>query len=84
MPDKTQADATAITVGVVDDVYCAWFTAESESEVALRLWFNATPAGRDLAYRVYVAALDREEAAARDLERRTDAAAANESVAAQP
>ena len=68
MPDRTETDATTITVGVIDDAYCVWFTAESECEMALRDWFSATREGREAAYFAYTAALDREEASARDLQ----------------
>jgi hypothetical protein len=74
MLDKTEADTTAITVGVIDDAYCAWFTAESACEMALRDWFSATGEERERTYLAYVAALDCEEASARDLARRWDAA----------
>jgi hypothetical protein len=55
---------------LLDDAYMAWFTAESESERALRGWFDGDPRepSRHL-YVAYLAALDREEAAARDLQR---------------
>jgi hypothetical protein len=53
-----------------DTAYLAWFEAESECGQALRNWCDPGPADRDAAaYITYRAALDREEAAARDLER---------------
>jgi len=59
-----------IGVRLLDDAYMAWLVAESESEEALASWlapFSARP--RAAAYRSYLAAVDREQAAARDLER---------------
>jgi hypothetical protein len=64
-------DTTLAEIGVrlLDDAYLAWFSAESECEGALRAWFQAAGAQRAGAYLTYRAALDREQAAARDLER---------------
>ena len=69
MTDNTQTDCVAISVRLLDDAYLAWFGAESECEQALRDWFAARGGQRATAYLAYRAALDREEAAARDLER---------------
>jgi hypothetical protein len=52
-----------------DAAYLAWFEAESECGEALRDWFERTPSDHGAMYITYRAALDREEAAARDLER---------------
>jgi hypothetical protein len=64
-------DTTVAEIGVrlLDDAYLAWFSAESECEGALHAWFQARGALRRNAYLAYRAALDREEAAARDLAR---------------
>ncbi|MBV9714341.1 MAG: hypothetical protein JOZ64_03095 [Solirubrobacterales bacterium] len=62
-------ELAAIGVRLFDDAYLAWFSAESESENALRAWWESTGSRRSTAYAAYRAALDREEAAARDLER---------------
>jgi hypothetical protein len=69
MTDNTQTECVAIGVRLLDDAYLAWFGAESECEQMLRDWFSARGAERTSAYLAYWAALDREEAAARDLER---------------
>ena len=63
----TEAQTAEIRVGRLDDAHLAWFIAESECEEALRDW----RAGEDVdfAYCSYLAALDREESAARHLER---------------
>ena len=51
-----------------NDAYMAWFSAESECERALHAWFaQPGPAGAP-EYLAYCGALEREEAAARDLQ----------------
>ena len=70
MIDNAQTGVAAIEAHLLDDAYLAWFSAESECESTLHGWFRAPcdlSAGAYLAYR---GALEREEAAARDLERR--------------
>jgi hypothetical protein len=58
-----------IAVRVLDDAYMTWVAAEVESEYALRAWFDAgAPQGAG-AYVAYREAVDREEGAARDLQR---------------
>jgi hypothetical protein len=52
----------------VDDAYTAWFSAHSRCTEALRKWNAAAPGERAVAYRVYLAALNVEEAAAGRLE----------------
>jgi hypothetical protein len=69
MPDETQVEVAKIGVRLIDDAYLAWFGAESECESLLREWFKATGERRESAYLAYRAALDREDASARDLER---------------
>jgi hypothetical protein len=68
MIEKVDTEMDGIGVRLLDDAYLAWFSAESECEAALQAWFDAG-AGRATAYLSYSAALDREEAAARDLQR---------------
>lgn len=61
-------EMSEIGIRLLDDAYLAWFSAESECEAALHAWFeDAHRYGG--AYFTYRAALDREEAAARDLQR---------------
>jgi hypothetical protein len=62
-------DPGAIAVRVLDDAHMTWVAAEVESEHALRAWFDAAPPQGAGAYGAYHAAIDREEAAARDLQR---------------
>ena len=62
-------DLAVIAVRVLDDAHMTWVAAEVDSDQALHAWFDAgapTVAG---AYLTYRAAVDREEAAARDLQR---------------
>jgi hypothetical protein len=69
MLDRSDTEIATIGVRLIDDAYVAWFNAESECATRLRAWFQATGEGREIAYVSYRAALDREEASARDLER---------------
>jgi hypothetical protein len=62
-------DLAVIAVRVLDDAHMTWVAAEVDSDHALHAWFAAgAPKGAG-AYLTYRAAVDREEAAARDLER---------------
>jgi len=54
---------------VLDDAYMNWVATEVESEHAVRAWFEATATNRGAAYVAYQGTVDREEAAARDLQR---------------
>ena len=69
MTNNATSEVAAIGIRLIDDAYLAWFNAESDCEGALRAWFQRTDAERDDAYLAYRVALDREEAAARRLER---------------
>lgn len=69
MIEPIDTGVAEIGVRLLDDAYLAWFSAESECENALRDWFQATGDRRASTYLSYRAALDREEAAARDLAR---------------
>lgn len=76
----TSAASERTDIGGFDDAYLAWFSAECESERALRAWIAETGRNASNAYRVYLAALDREEAAARALRERRETAPPAESV----
>ena len=52
----------------VDDAYTAWFNANCRCGDALQAWLDAGPEARPHAYRVYLAELELEEAAAAELE----------------
>ena len=69
MSEEATQEVAEVGVRLLDDAQRAWFIAEGECGEALRAWFQAPPAKRVDAYAVYCAALDREEAAAHDLER---------------
>jgi hypothetical protein len=64
-------DAKAILTGAcqLGDAFLAWFTAEAASETALQAWWQSTGSSRSTTYIAYRASLDREEIAARNLER---------------
>jgi hypothetical protein len=64
-----------IGIRLMDHAYMAWLGAESECERALRAWVDGPPRNRAAMYLSYRAALDREEAAARDLQRLSELAA---------
>jgi hypothetical protein len=66
---SAQTEAATIGASLVDEAYLAWVSAEIEAEQRLQDWFLAAADGRQDAYHSYRAALDREEASARDLER---------------
>jgi hypothetical protein len=53
---------------LVDQAYLVWVAAATECARALRTWLTATSRNSADAYRTYRAALDREEAAAHDLQ----------------
>lgn len=61
-------DVGGIAIRLFDDVYLAWSRAQLECRNALRVWLDSGSRNH-AAYCVYRAALDREEAAAVDLER---------------
>ena len=65
----TGHDQAVIAVRVLDDPHMTWVAAEVDSEHALRTWFDAGATLGAGAYHAYRAAVDREEAAARDLQR---------------
>jgi hypothetical protein len=66
---KTSRDLGVIGVRLLDDAHMTWVAAEVESERALLAWFEAAASQHAAGYLAYRAALDREKAAARDLQR---------------
>jgi hypothetical protein len=58
-----------IGIRLLDEAHVAWQRAERECEDALRAWYDGPPRASVDRYLAYRAALDREHAAARDLER---------------
>jgi hypothetical protein len=61
------ATPEARTTMTMDQLREAWMAAREEARVAYRWWCDAASDDRRLAYAVYVAAADREDAAARGL-----------------
>jgi hypothetical protein len=53
---------------LIDDAYMIWVAAATECARALRTWFASSSRNSTDAYLNYRAALDREEAAAHDLQ----------------
>ena len=66
---RTISDAAAIGARLLDDAHMTWLVAKSAAEQALDTWREPVTCTRAAAYAAYVAAVDREDAAARDFER---------------
>lgn len=73
MADTVEIDVAKIGIRLIDDAYTAWIAAQSESTEALHAWFDRRFRHDELYY-AYRAALDREEAAALDLQRLAEVA----------
>lgn len=58
-----------IGLRLLDEAHFAWQRAELECERSLRAWYDSSPRTNAELYRSYRAALDREHAMARDLQR---------------
>jgi hypothetical protein len=69
MDFKTGREIALIGIRLLDDAYMAWVAAESEAGEALRAWSEGASGRRRAGEHAYRAAVDREEAAARDLQR---------------
>ena len=67
IPNSTSRNLGVMGIRLIDDAHVAWMEAEVESEYALRAWLDGPTCDCTVAYLVYRAAIDREEAAARDL-----------------
>jgi hypothetical protein len=80
-PERADTDASLgrdvaeIGVRLLDDAYMTWLIAESEAEQALEGWRERASGTSESRYRAYLAAVEREEAAARDLRRLHEIAA---------
>jgi hypothetical protein len=68
MAQMISREAARIGIRLIDEAYMSWCTAQLQCQNALRAWFDAGPRDRAEANCAYRAALDREQAAARDLE----------------
>jgi hypothetical protein len=67
-----------IGAGRIDRAYASWLSAESECAERLRRWQHGERGGAAAAYVGYRAALEREEAAARELQTLCERAAARD------
>jgi hypothetical protein len=74
MARRISSQVASVGIGLVDEAYMSWRTAQMQCQDALRAWFEARPRDRADANSVYRAALDREQAAALDLEWLSDLA----------
>ncbi len=79
-PDRDREHVAARTVAeigirLLDDAYSSWLAAECGASEALCSWLGAAGRGREDAYCAYVASVDREDAAAHDLQRLFEIAA---------
>ena len=74
MARRISGEVASIGLRLVDEAYMSWRTAEIQCQTALRAWLDAGPRDRAEANWVYRAALDREQAAALDLEWLSDLA----------
>ena len=70
--DNTSRGRAVVAIRARDVAHMAWVAAEVESEHALHAWFDTSTADDADAYLAYRATVDREEAAARDLQRLSD------------
>jgi hypothetical protein len=62
-------DAAQLGERLLDEAHTTWLIAESEAEQTLEAWRDGGSGARASRYRAYRAAIEREEAAARDLAR---------------
>jgi hypothetical protein len=68
MARRMSREVASVEIRLIDEAHMSWCTAQVQCETALRAWFEAGPHDRAEANCVYRAALDREQAAAHDLE----------------
>jgi hypothetical protein len=66
---QNRHELAEIGIRLLDQAHAAWQWAELECEQALQAWYDGPPRAAVDRYLSYRAALDREQAAARDLER---------------
>ncbi|HUA03753.1 MAG TPA: hypothetical protein VMB27_07595 [Solirubrobacteraceae bacterium] len=71
---RKRLELAEIGIRLLDEAHVAWQRAELECELALEAWYEGSPRVSTDRYLSYCAALDREQAAARDLERLWDLA----------
>lgn len=66
---RKRHELAEIGMRLLDEAHTAWQWAELECEAALHAWYDQSARTNVAGYLSYRAALDREEAAARDLQR---------------
>ena len=66
---RRRPELAEIGIRLLDEAHVAWQRAELECEQALRAWYDGPPRTSVDRYLSYRAALDREQAAAGDLQR---------------
>lgn len=66
---RRRHELAEIGIRLLDEAHVAWQRAELECEQALRAWYDGSARTSAERYQSYRAALDREQAAARDLQR---------------
>ena len=66
---RKRHELAEIGIRLLDEAHVAWQRAELECEQALRAWYDGSPRTSVDRYLSYRAALDREQAAAHDLQR---------------
>ena len=79
---RKRHELAEIGIRLLDEAHVAWQRAELECEQALRAWYDGPPRPSVDRYLSYRAALDREQAAARDLLRLWELASAGHDVPA--
>ena len=72
---RKRHELAEIGIRLLDDAHVAWQRAELECELALQAWYEGAARTSVDSYLCYRAALDREQAAAHDLERLWEIAA---------
>jgi hypothetical protein len=68
MARRMSREVASVGIRLIDEAHMSWCTSQVQCQTALRAWFDAGPHDRADANCAYRAALDREQAAARDLE----------------
>jgi hypothetical protein len=71
---RERHELAEIGMRLLDEAHTAWQWAELECEAALHAWYDQSSRTNVAGYLAYRAALDREEAAAHDLQRLWDLA----------
>ena len=71
---RRRPELAEIGIRLLDEAHVAWQRAELECEQALRAWYDGPPRASTDRYLSYRAALDREQAAAHDLQRLSELA----------